>query len=214
VTLARRATETLIPAAYVERMPRRRDVAVVEALARELGIAPSLVLVEQRCGSAIPFTELDHLVSASTEGDPMHRAVETLLKGPEISLVDHGQPAYYDKDGVLRDNARVQWWNSSARTLRGIAETGGDFTTAAGEPYPHLPELELPSGTQSYVYTGQVPVFYGHYWRQGAPEHRHDWTDHTACVDFSAVKGGSLTTYRWSGENQICPDHYVPRADQ
>jgi HTH-type transcriptional regulator/antitoxin HigA len=38
------ATETLIPAAYVDRLPRRRDIAAVETLARELGIAPSVVL--------------------------------------------------------------------------------------------------------------------------------------------------------------------------
>jgi HTH-type transcriptional regulator/antitoxin HigA len=38
------ATETLIPAAYSDKLPRRRDTAAVEALARELGIAPSLVL--------------------------------------------------------------------------------------------------------------------------------------------------------------------------
>jgi HTH-type transcriptional regulator/antitoxin HigA len=38
------ATETLIPAAYSDRLPRRRDIAAVQALAGELGIAPSLVL--------------------------------------------------------------------------------------------------------------------------------------------------------------------------
>ena len=62
---------------------------------------------------------------------------------------------------------------------------------------------------RSYVYDGTVPVFYGHYWRHGEPEHLHDWTDYTACVDFSAVKGGALTAYRWSGESRIDPRHYV-----
>jgi HTH-type transcriptional regulator/antitoxin HigA len=38
------ATEMLIPAAYLDRLPRRRDIGAVEALARELGIGPSLVL--------------------------------------------------------------------------------------------------------------------------------------------------------------------------
>jgi HTH-type transcriptional regulator/antitoxin HigA len=38
------ATETLIPASYLDKLPRRRDIAAIEALARELGIAPSLVL--------------------------------------------------------------------------------------------------------------------------------------------------------------------------
>jgi hypothetical protein len=172
--------------------------------------AESIALVEHRCGSSTPFSDLDHLVAATTEGDPLYRAVETLLKGPEISLVDHGQLPYHDKDGIPRDNARVQWWNSDARTLRDIAEMGGNFTTASGAPYPQLPELELRTDVRSYVYAGGVPVFYGHYWRQGSPKHRHDWTEYTACVDFSAVKGGALTAYRWSGESQIRPDHYVP----
>jgi hypothetical protein len=44
-------------------------------------------------------------------------------------------------------------------------------------------------------------VFYAHYWRRGTPEHLHDWTDYTACVDFSAVIDGPLTAYR--------PEHYV-----
>ncbi|OBI45653.1 metallophosphatase [Mycobacterium kyorinense] len=174
----------------------------------------SIGLVEQRCGSNVPFTETEHLVSASTPEDPLYRAVETLLKGPEISLVNHGQPKYYDKDGFIRGNARVRWWNSTARTLRDIAEMEGRFTTVSGGPYPQLPEAELGDGDHSYVYTGQVPVVYGHYWRQGSPKHRHDWTDYTACVDFSAVKGGSLTAYRWSGEKQIRPDRYVQRGGQ
>ena len=169
----------------------------------------SIALIEQRCGSSAPFTELRHLVSASTEDDPLYEAVETLLKGPEVSLVDHGAPVYPDKDDIPRENARVRWWHADGRTLRDIAEMGGTFTTAAGDPYPPLPDLELPDRTASYVYTGRVPVFYGHYWRRGTPEHGHDWTDRTACVDFSAVKDGALTAYRWSGEARIRPGNYV-----
>jgi hypothetical protein len=179
------------------------DVRVVHACWHDESIA----IVEQMCGISTPFHDVDHLVEASTKDNPLYDAVETLLKGPEISLVDHSQPPYHDKDGHRRDRARMQWWNGDARTLRDIAEMGGNFTTASGDPYPPLPELEL-EGNQSHVYTGKVPVFYGHYWRQGSPKHRHDWTDYTACVDFSAVKGGALTAYRWSGEKRIRPEHY------
>ncbi len=173
----------------------------------------SIAAVETRCGSATPFADVEHLVAASTKHDPLFRAVETLLKGPEISLVDHGELPYHDKDGHSRDSARMRWRNSTGRTLRDIAEMGGRFTTATGDPYPPLPDLELPHDTQSYVYTGGVPVFYGHYWRQGTPEHHHDWTDYTACVDFSAVvEGGRLMAYRWSGESRIQPENYVAAA--
>ncbi len=155
------------------------------------------------------FTSTDQLVRASTEGDPLYLAVETLLKGPNISLAEHGHDSYYDKDGHPRREARVRWWNRGATTLRDLAEMGGKFTTADGAPYPDLPDTPVAAKYQAHVYEAQVPVFYGHYWRQGTPEHLYDWTDYTACVDFSAVKGGALTAYRWSGEYRILPDNYV-----
>lgn len=36
-----------------------------------------------------------------------------------------------------------------------------------------------------------------------------DFTDRTACVDFSAAKGGALTAYRWWGESTIWPENYL-----
>lgn len=169
----------------------------------------SMAVVEQRCGSNAPFAALEHLVAASDPDDALYRAVETLLKGPEISLVEHDQPPYRDKDGHERDSARLQWWSSGGYTLRDLAEMGGNFTTVSGEPYPSLPELEVPPNERTYTYTGQVPVFYGHYWRQGRPDRGLDWTDYTACVDFSAVDDGSLMAYRWSGEERIQFENYL-----
>lgn len=155
------------------------------------------------------FGSLDHLVRASTEGDPLYTAVETLLKGPEISLAAYGQEPYLDKDGHPRDRARVRWWDAAATTLRDLAEMGGRFTTTDGRPYPPLPTLPVTDEHRAHIYRDPVPVCYGHYWRHGSPEYTHDWTDYTACVDFSAVKGGTLTAYRWCGETRIDPDHYV-----
>ncbi|WP_197379964.1 metallophosphoesterase [Mycolicibacterium mengxianglii] len=180
------------------------DIRVVHACWHE----PSIAILERELG-ADRFSAIDQLVRASTEGDPLYLAVETLLKGPEISLVDHGQVAYVDKDGISRHRARVRWWNGEAATLRDIAEMGGGFTTDKGDPYPPLPVFEVPGEHRSHIYTDQVPVFYGHYWRRGTPRHQHDWTDYTACVDFSAVDGGALTAYRWSGEGRVDPQNYV-----
>ncbi|OFB38064.1 metallophosphatase [Mycolicibacterium sp. (ex Dasyatis americana)] len=129
----------------------------------------SIAVVEKQCGSSTPFGDTNHLVSATDKDHPLYGAIETLLKGPEISLVDRGQPVYHDKDDIPRDNARVRWWNSEARTLRDIAEMGGNYTTASGEPYPPLPEKELSGADRTYVYPARVPVFYGHYWRQAHP---------------------------------------------
>ena len=156
------------------------------------------------------FTDLDQLVRASDEGDPLYIAVETLLKGPEISLAAHGQQPYLDKDGHSRKSARVRWWINGATTLRDLAEMGGGFSIAAGVLYPELPAIEVSAEYRSHVYEHQIPVFYGHYWRRGEPKHLHDWTDFTACVDFSAVKGGKLTAYRWSeGDDRIQAGNYV-----
>ncbi len=177
------------------------DIRVVHACWHAESIA---VLTEALGGDRIASDE--QLARASTAGDPVYEAVETLLKGPEISLVGHGQPAYLDKDGHSRKQARLRWWDHTAATLADLAEISGTFTTEHGEPYPALPGIEV---SQDYVYDGRVPVFYGHYWRQDEPQHLHDWTDYAACVDFSAVKGGSLTAYRWSGETRIVVDNYV-----
>lgn len=180
------------------------DLRVVHACWHQ----PSIAVLERALGGD-RFQTVDQLVRASTAGDPVYAAVETLLKGPEISLTGHGQVAYRDKGGHLRDSARVRWWNDGATTLRDVAEMGGTLTTEDGAPYPQLPDIEVSGAHRSHVYAEKVPVIYGHYWRQGAPEHLHDWTDYTACVDFSAVNGGALTAYRWSGERRIRPQNYV-----
>jgi Calcineurin-like phosphoesterase len=171
----------------------------------------SMKVVERELGSD-RFNAIDQFVRASAKGHPLYHAIEVLLKGPEISLVDHGKPPYRDNDGHRRTKARVRWWNEGGTTLREIAEMGGNVSTEDGAPYPPLPDLHVPAGERSYVYTGDVPVFYGHYWRQGVPKHLLDWTAHTACVDFSAVDGGTLTAYRWSGETHIQLEHYVPHT--
>lgn len=171
----------------------------------------SMKVVQAELGSN-RFTTSDQLVKASTEGHPLYDAVEILLKGPEISLVDHGLPAYRDKDGHRRTHARIQWWNAGATTLHDLAEMGRDLKTEDRRRYPQLPDVEVPAEERSYVYTDEVPVFYGHYWRWGTPEHLLDWTAHTACVDFSAVNNGTLTAYRWSGESRIRLENYVPHT--
>ena len=183
------------------------DICVIHACWHE----ESMKVVERELGSN-RFSSPDQFVAATDKRQPLYGPIEVLLKGPEISLVEYGQEPYVDKDGHVRKRARVRWWNENATTLRELAEMGGDFKTEDGAPYPLLPNIEVPAGMRSYVYTGGVPVFYGHYWRNGSPKHLLDWTAYTACVDFSVVKGGTLTAYRWSGEKRIQLDHYVPHS--
>jgi hypothetical protein len=168
-------------------------------------------LVERELGSN-RFNSMDQFVRATDKTDPLYKAVEVLLKGPEISLVGHGQPPFKDKDGKARGEARIRWWNEGATTLRELAEMSETYVTVDGEKYPALPDDEVDASERDVAYESSVPVFYGHYWRQGSPKPGLDWTKHTACVDFSAVKRGPLTAYRWSGEAEITPEHYLQIA--
>jgi hypothetical protein len=69
-------------------------------------------------------------------------------------------------------------------------------------------DIEVDVSDCSFCYRGDIPVFYGHYWRKCPPKQGRDWTARTACVDFSAVKGGELLAYRWDGETKIQANHY------
>lgn len=158
------------------------------------------------------FNTLDQFVRASTKGDPLYHAIDVLLKGPEISLAEYGQPAYQDKGGAIREKARICWWDEDATTLRQIALVDDGSKTVDGEPYPVLPDIEIPLEERDYAYTGTVPVFFGHYWRSDEPEPSRDFGARSACVDFSVAKGGALTAYRWSGEDRVDPDHYIRLA--
>ncbi|HYN32013.1 MAG TPA: metallophosphoesterase [Ilumatobacteraceae bacterium] len=173
---------------------------------------PSMREVEATLGSD-RFSSRDQFVRATTKKDPLYEAIEVLLKGPEIDLAKHGMPPYYDKDGHARTKARVAWWKDDATTLRDLAVMDGNFETADGEPYPALPDVEVAESERSFSYRGEVPVFYGHYWRSGRPQAGVDFARRTACVDFSAITSGKLAAYRWDGEREIRNDHYVNVAD-
>jgi hypothetical protein len=171
---------------------------------------PSREVVRAELGGA-RFTTVEQIVSATDGNSPLYEAVEVLLKGPEVSLVDYGLPAYRDKDGHRREKARARWWHRGATTLAELAEVRS-FQTEDGKPYPPLPDVDIDPEDRSYIYNDRVPVFYGHYWRTNTPVHLDDWTEYTACVDFSAGKGGTLVAYRWSGETTISLDRYVPHG--
>lgn len=150
----------------------------------------------------------EFIIRANHKGSPEHRAIEVLLKGPELSLADYGQPGFRDKGGHLRHEARIRWWNADGETLRELAEIPPDAETEDGAPYPILPDTPCPEGTV-FDYRDPIPVFYGHYWRTGEPLKGEDWTDNTVCVDFSAVKGGPLVAYRWNEGETISFEHFA-----
>lgn len=168
--------------------------------------APSIRTVLAACGSDRLGTA-GHYIEASRKGSPLYAAVETLLKGPEIGV----PTPYVDHGGHRRTRARVRWWDSDARTLADIADVRGMRALDGGD-YPPLPDGAVDPEHLSYVYADPVPVVYGHYWFEW-DVNRDDWTERTACVDFSAIRdGGRLVAYRWSGEPVISWRNYQPHT--
>jgi hypothetical protein len=106
---------------------------------------------------SVAATYPDGLHAASSKGFEAYGAAEILLKGPEAFLPD-GR-SFRDRQGHIRHEARLRWWDPNATTLRKAAfGMDGDERS--------LPDLPM---TTEYLYTEQVPVFFGHYWLKGVP---------------------------------------------
>lgn len=137
-------------------------------------------------GSAI--LEPDGFVAASERDSDMYRWVEHVCKGPEVRLPDGHE--FFDKDGHRRTKARFRWWTDGDSTYRTMCEVPGDV---------ELPDEPITSPPVQ-PYADIQPVMFGHYWRSW---HTIEIADRTACLDYSAVKGGPLVAYRWSGETTL-----------
>lgn len=155
------------------------------------------------------LSTVEHFIEATDGESDLYDAVEILLKGPEIALPDYGMDPYWDHEaGKERTKARIRWWDHSASTLPDIAALSG-AKLKNHQDYPAYEPRDVDAEYLDYVYKDEVPLFYGHYWRKWE-HHRDEWTTYTACVDFSAVRGGTLVAYRWNGESEIHWKNYVP----
>jgi hypothetical protein len=120
----------------------------------------------------------------------VYKAVETLCKGPEVEL-----PAgitFRDKDGKIRKEVRVRWWQDDLSTYRKAAQ-------GPAEEVEKIPDLPMPSEWSGHPYVGP-PVVFGHYWFTGTPS---VISTQFACVDYSAAREGPLVAYRWDGEEKL-----------
>jgi hypothetical protein len=127
------------------------------------------------------------MVAASRSGQMEFRTVEGLTKGLEAELpAGH---SFHDKDGHVRHNVRIRWWEAHANTYRELALMSDDMRE-------QLPSIPLAHDIRS-AYDNTKPVFFGHYWMTGTPKRQ---TPSVACVDYSAAKDGPLVAYRWDGE--------------
>jgi hypothetical protein len=140
-----------------------------------------------------PLLNPDHsltaeaLVLGSRKDHPVFNAIEVVCKGPEVPL-----PAgisFRDKEGKIRHEVRVRWWQADLSTYR---------KAAIGPPgeMDLLPDLPMPAEWKGHPYAGP-PVIFGHYWFSGKPA---VISPRFACLDYSVAKGGPLVAYRWDGE--------------
>jgi len=140
----------------------------------------------------------DLMIQANRRGQWQFEALETLLKGKEIPLPEGA--SFRDKDGILRHNIRVRWWDQAATNFRKVFLGPESART-------HIPEDEI-AGDHLVDYAREAPpVFLGHYWMQGEPA---PLASNIACLDYSVAEPhGRLTAYRWDGEQVLEKERFV-----
>lgn len=143
------------------------------------------------------------LNAAASKDSVEYDAVEILLKGPEVPLPN--EFGYLDKKQRPRVHARYRWWSDAPATYQHRAHLPSDALDLEGQPHPGFPEVKLPVPLPVRPYEGP-PVIYGHYWQTGRLRLT---SPGTACVDYSAGKGGPLVAYRWNGENTLTHAHLI-----
>lgn len=138
-------------------------------------------------------------LDANTKGTPIYEAVERLIKGYEISLPKGIE--FKDKEGNLRREARLRWWEDRDLLLRDAIMV------------PNAEQMDLPdsvvSRSEFLGYDNLKPVFFGHYWWTGKIE---PLTESVACVDYSIANiktPGRLVAYRWNGESTLDKSQFL-----
>ncbi len=158
---------------------------------------------------------IDALNTALTEGDrfgpaflkgavddstPAGKAVERVLKGPEVALPN--DLTVSDKEGHVRRRVRIRWFESP------------DMHTLGSYAFPQVKRLmnvAVPQSVLACPYpVNAPPVFIGHYWLDS--RHSPILSSNVACLDLSVAKGGRLAAYRFNGEATLHSDSVVSVA--
>jgi Calcineurin-like phosphoesterase len=139
-------------------------------------------------------TLTDELILMGSRNDHWaYKAIETICKGPEVELPEGF--SFTDKEGKVRTEVRVRWWQDDLSTYR---------SAAIGPPgeMEMIPDAPMPKEWVAHPYVGP-PVLFGHYWFTGKPE---VISARFACLDYSAARDGPLVAYRWDGERALTSD--------
>lgn len=136
----------------------------------------------------------EDLQEIALEQSAFARAVNTVLKGPEVPLPEDW--SYLDQQGHRRHEIRLKWWGPQAQTWR---------AAALSVPNPeHLPEGEIAGEVRAALYPDTAPpVIVGHYKQEGPPA---GWeTTNALSLDFPLAP----CAYRWTGEAVLSRDHLL-----
>ena len=137
------------------------------------------------------------LAAADQWGSTANRVIEETLKGKEINIPE--EYIWYDKDGHGRTANRVKWWLSNTEVCY------GDLLFSCP---PAMQAQQLPADLHINFYPADAPpVFIGHYWLEDAEPTLQ--SSNVVCLDYSVAKDGFLVAYRWYGEQQADPAHFV-----
>ena len=132
----------------------------------------------------------DALIYESVKrGTEFNDAIDETLKGKEMKM-PKGM-SFLDKDGTERTDFRIKWWENP------LEVTYQEISV--------LPTTELPNDridvslleNTAYYEADDKPVFFGHYWLNGAPML---YKNNVCCLDYSVAKGGHLVAYSFDGE--------------
>lgn len=140
----------------------------------------------------------DFMHAACDESNPLHAAVEIILKGKEVALPTG--VSFADKDGHVRTHTRVRWY------LSPHGKSYGQYALTDHIDCEMPLEQDLVQQAVPYPHT-EKPVFVGHYWMSA--DKPTILAENVACIDYSVAKDGFLCAYRWQGEQELTNDHFV-----
>ena len=150
---------------------------------------PSIDLLRKAMGSSQRLTD-EMILLGSRKGHPIYAAIEIVCKGLEVELPPG--ISFKDKEGKIRNEVRVRWWEEDLSTYRKAAiGPSGDMEM--------IPDAPMPAEWVGHPYVGP-PVLFGHYWFSGTPR---VISSRFACLDYSAARDGPLVAYRWDGEAEL-----------
>ena len=145
-----------------------------------------------------PYLTDEFLFLSAYKENWEYQAIETLLKGKEISLPSG--KSFLDKEGNERTEIRIKWWMQEATTYR-------DMFLGPADAVPTIPDEAVTGDCLINYDKTQPPVFMGHYWMSGEPQ---TLASNIACVDWSVARvHGKLVAYSWMGENELNNDHFA-----